>query len=82
MLVIKVANVLSSLHAAECSDVCGMYLLGVYLFTLVLECFQNISTVQNKSNLFVFVIQFHQHVLNLKSKKVQNKHARLVRIHR
>lgn len=49
------------------------YLLGVYFFTLFLKSFQNLIAVQHKSNLFVFVIQFHQHVLHLKTNKEEEK---------
>ena len=43
------------------------YILGVYLFTLVLESFQNLFAIQDESNLLILLIQFHQHVLNLET---------------
>lgn len=36
-----------------------VHLLGVYLFTLLLESFQHISTIQDKSHLLILVIQLH-----------------------
>lgn len=54
------------------------YLLGVYFFTLFLKSLQNVVAVQHKSNLFVLVVQLHQHVLNLKTSKEEGKKKKSV----
>lgn len=46
--------------------------LGVNIFAFFLKSFQNIFAVQHKSNLFILVVQFHQHVLDLKKQKTKH----------
>lgn len=50
-------------------DLCTDDSLRVCIFSLFLESFQNISTIQHQSNLLIIVIQLHQHVLNLNTQK-------------
>lgn len=50
--------------------------LGVDLFPLFLQCLQHFASIQDQTSLFVFLVQFHQHVLHLRGKnKKQNSNC-------